>query len=502
MGRLIALLLVWFGLMGVWGAHGFELAGNQDVGTLTYLSGSGPETIVNTGGDGSRTSPYVFNWANKDGSGGTASANLNLNAFKIYDSRDADSRSFVLQLNGGSITGSTAAGVYAFDTRPNSSQWTTRYVGHIVISNVSDITCGAIAATHTGNRWGGDVMIGDPNRRAGNLRIGGIDTTGTHYDSQGLTAGNAAIYGNGDVFIRNDGGKTNVVTWGSNGAKSGNITISHAGSLVVGALDTGSLNNYGEAGHIALNGSHGGSNPTGSATIGGIWTSHSGGNGNNRGSVLVERYTSLVVSNSVFMKGNGAANNLTIRNVGAGGVSIGGYVTTVAQEQGGHIFITNVLGSVKVSGDILTRSERASIYYGTQGGHVTVQCGGDIEVGGDIDMGHALADQVTKRGVLNLTSTGGSITLALLDLGKIQYAALSPARGAVVRGALAGFNTNAIAQTELRAPAGARIIYYPLLTENAYLDGRTYVLADMDGRSQQGGLLKPWSPRGTVIILK
>ena len=92
-------------------ARAFELGTSQNIGAQAVLtgtpSGGSVESILNTGGAGTRSDPYLFDWGNKDGSGADASTNLVLRGFRIYDNATNNTKSFVLNLNGGSITGDT-----------------------------------------------------------------------------------------------------------------------------------------------------------------------------------------------------------------------------------------------------------------------------------------------------------------------------------------------------------------------------------------------------------
>jgi hypothetical protein len=69
-------------------------------------------------------------------------------------------------------------------------------------------------------------------------------------------------------------------------------------------------------------------------------------------------------------------------------------------------------------------------------------------------------------------------------------------------GAGALVNPYVTTQTELRATPVKRVIYYPGMSGNSYLGAKSYRVADLGGNAGQGGILKPYTGRGTVITIR
>jgi hypothetical protein len=112
------------------------------------------------------------------------------------------------------------------------------------------------------------------------------------------------------------------------------------------------------------------------------------------------------------------------------------------------------------------------------------------------------------------TGAVSTVTMSALDLGKIRIASFSAAGRCVVTGDVANVSTNYVSgsgtmldpyvttQTAFRMPRGTRMMYYPKAGNNAYLQAVSYRVADLSGAAGQGGILTPFRPAGTVIVIK
>ena len=124
---------------------------------------------------------------------------------------------------------------------------------------------------------------------------------------------------------------------------------------------------------------------------------------------------------------------------------------------------------------------------------------GEITISGQIDLEQrAMSGQ---NGRLRLASNG-KITLAGLDLSKIDFDTLVSGDIVAITGEIAYFNTTPGAENRLRVPQGQTVFYdYEPDVLNDHLQGQTWQLKALDGTSD-GGLLVPLSEKpaaGTVI---
>jgi hypothetical protein len=138
-------------------------------------------------------------------------------------------------------------------------------------------------------------------------------------------------------------------------------------------------------------------------------------------------------------------------------------------------------------------------------------CKGDMILKGSLNLNGASA---TYDGNMSLTSSSGSISLGSLDMSSVGLASISFAMNGTVTGTVANVATNYISgggtaldpyvttQARLRVPAGKKLVYHPDATGNNYLDAKCYKVADLSGNAGQGGILKPYTGRGTVITIR
>jgi len=456
----------------------FELTSDQDIhsGVITNSGGLGgsAESIISSSGTGTRSSPYLFDWSNADGAGSPASPGLNLDRFKIYDHFQGNTKSFILNLNGGNITGDTSNAAIAFSTVPEGTS--SYYPGHITIRNVANVIMGRTRTSRwasdtdpSGNTAGGNLTIGRLSERAANVFIGSVDT---HGDSMGggRTAGHVSIYATGFVTIGSQAGPSDVLAYNTRGInRCGDIIISHDGKLTAGILDTGSQKGYSNpAGAITLDGDALNNQPSGQACISSIITGNAdavyGGN------VFIEGYAGLTIS--------------------------GGIVTCAVAGNSGHVAITNITGSVTVGGGI--RSANMGSAEDSSAGDVWIHCARHIRIGGVIDLSHSGGG---GQLVLVTTSVGTYIRLKDLDLAKCGSAALtSGGLHSIIKGALLSFPVDAPDSGKLDTPDGHLVHYDRSVPANAYLlrnNGGVYVL-------KSGGILTPALPpgAGTVVFFK
>jgi hypothetical protein len=219
----------------------------------------------------------------------------------------------------------------------------------------------------------------------------------------------------------------------------------------------------------------------------------------------------LTTANSPLF--NSYSGNVLIFNIAGGGLTAGNIdasLGTTAMQSGrasGNITIYNVTGDVTIASATATSAstsstQAGSLRIGYDANDVPSAISGNITVTGSIDL-HS-TQSASYNGNLKLTASGAKsvITLASLDLSKVSVAVIAPGSKCILKGDLLGFSTNVTTQTQLRMPAGKRMIYYPGLTNNAYLMGGKYALASVDGTPAAGGVLMPYASPGTVITLK
>jgi hypothetical protein len=202
---------------------------------------------------------------------------------------------------------------------------------------------------------------------------------------------------------------------------------------------------------------------------------------------------------------------LRIANIGAGGVTVGN-ISATGVYRGGPVFITNVAGNVTLR-NVDLRSTR-----GDSSNTANLEMrdiGGDIAIDGVVDLRGGSAGW-SARSDMALTATGRSscIRMSVLDLGKVKTAAFDAVGKCTVTGEVATFVTNytggsgvpldpyVTTQTSLRTPAGKRIVYFPQVSSNAYLQAASYRVANLAGAAGQGGILTPYQPPGTVVVFK
>ncbi len=459
-------------------ALAFSLTGEQNLQGGVDLVGEdeatppAAESIVQTGGDGSRDDPWLYNWADADGDGNPASAGLDLGGHRIRAHQsNTQSDSLRFDLNGGNIVGT---GAEAFSTYVGND-FDGKHAGHVILANVDEVDIGGIDTrpSYRGS-WGGtvntragDVEIGDSNIRAGNVRVGYI-RAGVPYDGTGETStgwgGAVTIHSSSDVTIADGGGTPGDIVTASRAQNGGHITVHHDGAFLAGTLDTNTYSSQtagGTAGHVVFDGD---------ALEDGVAT-----------------------SDTFEVNAIRAQNNRSSFHHQAGDVTIQNYHSvTIHDELLAYTRAQSPAHQLFRAGDI----DISSI----------VQ---DITIGRvDASSGDPDSTTGTRSGVLNLQSIGGSIILGELDLRLFHEVKMDAGAGmSYVEGDLLNFDVDSLVngsgtpddpfvteQTVLRAPAGQAIYYDPLLLENNYLGGFAWALADLDGNYGAGGLLRTEPP--------
>jgi hypothetical protein len=224
---------------------------------------------------------------------------------------------------------------------------------------------------------------------------------------------------------------------------------------------------------------------TGSFTVTGAMDSSSVG-GTGGGSITINGYQSVTVGADI-------KTWATVNAYGTGGGAVA--IGTLANPIGGTI---SIAGGIKTSG--ITE---------TPAGNITMYAAGPITIAGEIDQ-----DRPNRTdGALSL-NTSRDIKLGALDLSRTVSATLNCGVSCLVTGVVASFSTAytggggvpldpyVATQTQLRAPAGKKVMYHPEVSGNAYLNGGSYRVADLNGNAGLGGMLTPYQARGTVVLFK
>ncbi|MDD4890850.1 MAG: hypothetical protein PHU85_13095, partial [Phycisphaerae bacterium] len=321
--------------------------------------------------------------------------------------------------------------------------------GGVTINNASGISMGGIDAHAYAQGNGGAVAIGtSENPIAGAIRIDSINTyVGNNNNNSTASGGTIAIYGAGDVNIQTPGGTRGNLDTHSATNGGGTINIQHHGNFAAYNIDTRANVNGnwggGSSGNATFNGASGGA-AAGSFLVNSIDTRNSSASwSSDAGAISIQGYTGVTVTTSILADEPGAAGD---PNAIAGSISIGD-VTAIT---------------------------------------------------GDITIGGAISAAGLVKGNLTLTSSGGKITLAALDLSKVGVVKLNAPGANSITGDLLNFSTtrNGLGQptqTALRlgTSSSQSITYDPYRANNAYLGFQKYRLADTAGSINVGGYLKP-----------
>ena len=278
-------------------------------------------------------------------------------------------------------------------------------------------------------------------------------------------------------------------------ARTGNITISNAGDIVVGFIDTRNTHRYPGGSYAGM--------PCGSVTVlhtgsfyaARVRTGRSGpqsftGNGNGvfkvtqglealgvNCDITIKKYSSVQIDGGVLTGGNGGSDY---------GVQIG------------RLFIGEsanpISGTVTINGGISTVGTNFS--GGWSPGSATIYATGNIQLSGMIDM----RVNETRNGTLTMVSINGSIYVEQLDMSKVKNVTFNAgSKTSYITGPLLNFDRSGNRTSgALDAPAGQTVRYRASLPANKYLmeDGYDgiYIL-------KSGGILKP-APMGLVIYFR
>ena len=443
----------------------FEISGDQRVdGESPRIEGAGAANTITPGGE---KPDWIYNWADCDGDGSSnavVEAGLDLGEHKLYTAVPDSRGRITLDLNGADMVGT---GEIAVMTSPGTG---SAQSDHLTIRNVRDMAVGRILTYARGTSTGrggdalaGNLTIGAEAKPARHLRIPAIHT-GDHTVAtrSGARRGNVVVYAAGNVWIEDaEGNPGDIRTHAgaepniAGGGEPGYVKIAHNGTFhandIVCHMGTSSAAKSPAV--IVLDGG----SSVGDCIVRDIDNRHyaSGYGSSERGHVAIRNYA-----------------NVSVRNIDSSH-------PFTDNRMGGHVEIADVAGNIDITGTINCSSGHS---------HVRVRR----------DYGH-----------LKL-SAAGKITLAELDLDKIQFAELSSGNGeTVIKGELAHFDPTAIGgsgmegnprittQTALRAPADQKI-FYDFETMPG-LGGWVYRVADADGQPGRGGFLMP-NPGSAVIM--
>ena len=406
----------------------------------TNLNAYPPMPLATGGQNVSTNGSGVYDFGDKDGNGTRNDSvdppGLDFGSYRLYTDNGSN---IILNLNGGDMTGT--ATITNLDTHCGVN------AGAVVVTNVHDITIGKIDTRFTvGNyisAYGGAITIGSAASPAGNVTIGGLESSG--YSWSGGSGGNVTIYG-GDVLIRHGTTNDDILSTSAMGLCGGTILITSAGSFGVRDIKTyGDTENYARGGDVTLIGTS-----SGTCTIRDIAT-----------------YTTRIAKGGlVTIRGY---NSVSIRAIDTHGYK---EIFSAPWRGAGNVTITNIVGDIAITGAIDLRTTEVPATY--------------------------------PSGYLNLQA-GGNVTVSNLDLSKLSYAAFDANGASYITGLLTG--TNGAAATgaadigaTLRTPSGKQIRY--LKKANPALGGQSLTLADKGGTPGAGGRLRPWPSAGTVVIFK
>lgn len=459
--------------------HAATLDGNTSLNTdsvqIPLQNGTQNVLFKATAPFGAATGGYLFGDRLADGNNvAVTPPGLSLGPFSLYhnpNSISVQSRPIRLNLNGGDLT----ATVGCLNTT------NTGHTGSIAIYNVANIAMGngyisTMRHTYTGgSRNAASIEIGQNGingPRAGNIQVASLDASIRNGNGIG---GAIALYGTGDVAITNSSGVAGDIFTGKHplnttGGEARPIVIAHNGTLRAGTISNQRV------GATSLDDRH---------------------NVSLDGGVLGGMHTGQALLNTIDTRAylsSGATNSRRLHS--------------------GHAGVCNY-ASVTIDGNIFTSTmtyHAGFLNIGAAGDIAITNIVSDITVGGDIDAGsNASGNPVTSRGILTM-QCGGAISLASLDMSKVNHARLAAAGGATIAGELLNFDTAGggagseadpvlTTQTALRAPSGQAIFYDP--EANPSLEGKVYRVADLAGTAAQGGLLMPKkSTSGTVIVVR
>ncbi|MBA4387587.1 MAG: hypothetical protein C0404_06370 [Verrucomicrobia bacterium] len=470
---LIASLLV---LVDAWQVSAAEVTMSGNVLPPAALGSITPT------GSGRTNDPYTYAFSTTNG--------LDMGTHKIYGN-NASNKNVTLDLNGGSITATTPAANASIDLKGTLANC---YPAGISIVHAGNIHLGRIW-TASDRQWdtvgaAGSVAIGQDTdgQRVGKVEVSEILAYNRGvYD--GNNAGSVMISSTNDVFVWDGAAAGDIDTsiasgYYDAGGMPGSVTVKHEGSFRVRTVKTTNGTRKFHSGRVVLNGDVMGNGTGGDCQIETLDTRNLGASYNKvaAGDVAVTGYANVAVS------------NLLACNEGTTDIQNGGVITIAAS------------GNISIGSSGICAYAKST--YSSTGGVASLVCGGEISIGGGIDLNGA------TDGALSLVSSNGGITLASLDLDRMSTATLSSAQRCEVTGTVANFSTNytsgagsqsspfVTTQTKLRLPAGQRLMYHADVPGNAYLGGVAYRVASPAGVAGAGGVVMKYQSKGTVITIK
>lgn len=345
---------------------------------------------------------------------------------------------------------------------------------------------------------------------SGGLNLGGYNLTYAegilfHNFSDGTNLVLDLLNGSEYGAITNGG---DVSTSSEPAGRNGGLTITNAGMISVGRLTC--ANPYGNSASSAnsLSVSNKG------AFLATATLSYGKGAGGTQ-SFAGDNTGSFVVTGDIDSHAFGGPGGGTITINGYQSVTVSGAITTYAAGDGygsgGSVLVGSAVnpipGAITVGGGIDAHGNRT-----TYGGNIAMYASGPITITGTIDLNCPTPYGATD-GSATLKS-GGDLRLGSFDMTTAVVISLDYSKVCAVTGSVFNVDTNYIGgagiptdphvttQTVLRIPAGRKMIYRSDNPDNAYLNGKSFKLADLSGAAGSGGILKPYTAQGTVIILR
>jgi hypothetical protein len=379
----------------------------------------------------------------------------------------------------------------AFDLKSTGNS--SIYPADLTITNVGAVRIGKVwTRAEYGNpgaaRGAGAVRIGanTAQGRAGQVEIAEI-LSSFAAEFSAYSAGAMTIDSSSDVLIWDGAGNYGNLasyTAGRANVDAAPVTVRHHGNFAASNILTYSSVKAGA--NILLDGDVLGLGASGGCAVRSLqsYTTKADVSG---GAVDITNYVDVTISDGVYTYGSSRANGGRIGITATGNIAIGAgglqsYMTSGNDTgNGGAIQVVSSGGGITVTGSV------QSYKGGTagSGGAVTMTCPGDLTVHSNLNLN---AGTDANDGNLTLTSSGGAIRLASLNLGLMGWAKLDAAANTTITGVLTNFTAGS---TDLRTPAGQLVLYNPQL--NPHLGGLTYNLTN-HAATGPGGLLTPGLP--------
>lgn len=378
---------------GIASAETYYLDGSQQIDgeapvSIAFTNSLGAGFNVNRTGDGSSGDPWTFSFSVLPDV-----ALVDLGPHMLYcEDSPSDPRTFVFDFAGTNAVGTAGTGIRTYKGTEK------RHGDHVKIFNFNDIAIGGINTRQTRTSGGtaarnaGDVVVGE-TVPAGSIRVAFVHTQA---DNNAGNAGHFTVLGNGDVLISDGEASGDILTYTDSSGEDrvGDVTVVHAGDFLARNIK--------------------------------VWTRCS--SGNDTGSPHLKR------SGRIVLDGGSAGGDAVVE----GDIQTM-HPSTSRNSQQSFIVIRNY-DNVLIKGDVLAQYD-VDRFNNTRSTDLTItNITGNIDLQGQVNL---WASAVAGNDGQMRLACDGVITLASLDLSKVDYAALSSGSGrSVIEGELLNFNAN------------------------------------------------------------